>query len=99
LQNWKIGETSGVAYISLSISTVVKCLANTEEHSYHYETLQDQIIWRDLCFVVDADKDFGSVLEAVKAVNEVRDVEVFDVYQGKNLPEGKKSVAFRIKMV
>jgi phenylalanyl-tRNA synthetase beta subunit len=48
--------------------------------------------------VVDADKDFGPVLEAVKAVNEVRDLEVFDVYQGKNIPEGKKSVAFRIKI-
>lgn len=23
-----------------------------------YETLQDQIVWRDLCFVIDQEKDF-----------------------------------------
>ena len=98
LQNQKISETSSVVYVSLNISNIIKTLADTTEHVYNYETLQDQIIWRDICFVVDADKDFGPVLEAVKAVNEVRDLEVFDVYQGKNIPEGKKSVAFRIKM-
>ena len=99
LQNQKIEETSGVVYLSLNISNVIKKLADWTEHMYVYETLQDQILWRDLCFVVDADKDFGPVLEAVKAVNEVRDLEVFDVYQGKNLLEWKKSVAFRIKII
>ena len=98
LQSQKISETSSVVYLSLNISNVIQTLADATEHVYHYETLQDQIIWRDICFVVDADKDFGPVLEAVKAVNEVRDLEVFDVYQGKNLPEWKKSVAFRIKI-
>lgn len=98
LQNQKISETSSVVYLSLNISNVIKSLTDWTEHVYHYETLQDQILRRDLCFVVDANQDFWSVLEAVKAVNEVRDLEVFDVYQGKNIAEGKKSVAFRIKI-
>ncbi len=95
----KISETAWVAYIALDLDKVACVLKSEWEQTYVYETLQDQIIWRDLCFVVDADKDFGPVLEAVKAVNEVRDLEVFDVYQGKNIPEGKKSVAFRIKII
>lgn len=87
-----------MVYIALDLDKVACVLKSEGEQMYVYETLQDQIIWRDLCFVVDAGQDFGPVLEAVKAVKEVRDLEVFDVYQWTNLPEGKKSVAFRIKM-
>jgi phenylalanyl-tRNA synthetase beta subunit len=69
------------------------------EHIYTYESLQDQIIWRDLCFVVDANKDFATVITAVNNVSEVKAVEVFDVYAGKNLGEDKKSVSIKIKMM
>jgi phenylalanyl-tRNA synthetase beta subunit len=48
---------------------------------------------------VDANKDFDTVITAVKNVPEVKAVEVFDVYAGKNLGEDKKSVSIKIKMV
>ena len=98
LQNNKIGETSGGVYLSLNITTIVEKLKQTE-HIYSYETLQDQIIRRDICFVVDANKDFDAVISAVKKVPEVKEVDVFDVYAGKNLGEGKKSVSIKIKIV
>ena len=69
------------------------------EHIYTFETLQDQIIRRDICFVVDANKNFDAVIWAVKNVPEVKEVEVFDVYAGKNLWEEKKSVSIKIKIV
>jgi len=99
LQNQKIGETSGVVYLSLSITTIVEKLKNASEHIYSYETLQDQIIWRDLCFVVDENKSFDAVITAVKKVPEVKEVDVFDVYAGKNLGDEKKSVSIKIKIV
>lgn len=99
LQNNKIGETSGVVYLSLNISTIVQELATANEHMYTFESLQDQIIWRDICFVVDANKNFDAVIEAVKHVPEVKDVEVFDIYAGKNLGDDKKSVSIKIKIV
>jgi phenylalanyl-tRNA synthetase beta chain len=99
LQNNKIGETSGVAYLSLNITAIVKSSTEASEHMYTYETLQDQIIWRDLCFVVDANKSFDTIITAVKKVPEVKEVEVFDVYTGKNLGDDKKSVSIKIKLV
>lgn len=99
LQNQKIGETSGVVYVSLNLSDIVKHKEYTKEHIYTYETLQDQIIWRDLCFVVDASKNFDELLSAVKKVPEVKDLEVFDVYAGKNLGEDKKSLSIKIKII
>jgi len=83
----------------LDINAIVKQTTKTSEHIYTYETLQDQIIWRDLCFVVDTDKDFEELLSAIKKVPEIEEIEVFDVYAGKNLGEDKKSVSIKIKIV
>ncbi len=66
---------------------------------YQYETLQDQIVRRDICFVIDANKNFDGVISAVRNVPEVKEVEVFDVYAGKNLGEEKKSVSIKIKII
>jgi phenylalanyl-tRNA synthetase beta subunit len=83
----------------LNITTIIEQLKNASEHIYTYESLQDQIIRRDLCFVVDASKDFDAVISAVKKVPEVKEVEVFDIYAGKNLGDEKKSVSIKIKIV
>lgn len=99
LQTHKIGETSSVVYLSLDITTIVTHMQETKDHIYTFETLQDQIIRRDLCFVVDANKSFDGIISAVKKISEVKEVEVFDVYAGKNLWEDKKSVSIKIKIV
>jgi len=83
----------------LNVSSIIDTLKQTNEHLYTYESLQDQIVWRDLCFVVDANKDFGEVITAVKKLTEVEEVEVFDVYAGENIGKDKKSVSIKIKIV
>lgn len=95
----KIPENAGVTYIVIDIDKLISVQQRTWEHIYTYETLQDQIIRRDICFVVDAKKWFDEVISAVKNVPEVKEVDVFDVYAGKNLWEEKKSVSIKIKIV
>ncbi|MDE2510848.1 MAG: phenylalanine--tRNA ligase subunit beta, partial [Elusimicrobia bacterium] len=53
---------------------------------------------RDLALVVDQSASYASVEAAARgcAIAELHDVLLFDVYQGKNLPEGKKSLAIRL---
>ena len=53
---------------------------------------------RDLALVVDKALPYGRIEETVRAcsVAELQDVLLFDVYEGKNLPEGKKSLAVRL---
>lgn len=85
--------------ISLNVTRIVEGLKQASEHTYKYETLQEQILWRDICFVVDANKDFDALIKAVRAVPEVQDLEVFDVYAGSNLGEDKKSVSIKIKII
>ncbi|MDR3323637.1 MAG: phenylalanine--tRNA ligase subunit beta [Zoogloeaceae bacterium] len=55
---------------------------------------------RDRAFVVDRELPLQTVLAAMKkcAPARVSSIELFDLYQGKGVPAGKKSLAFRIVM-
>ncbi len=53
---------------------------------------------RDIAVVVDSDLAVGEILEAVREAlpATVTEFELFDVYQGKGVDPGKKSLAFRM---
>jgi len=55
---------------------------------------------RDIAVLVDAGLQVQALLDALQAGKPpiVRSVSLFDVYQGKSLPPGRKSLAFRIVM-
>ena len=50
---------------------------------------------RDLALLVDSNVAFDSIYNVVRQTEKsfLKDVNLFDVYEGKNLPEGKKSYA------
>ena len=53
---------------------------------------------RDFAFVVDRDKDAASLLRAAAGADKklISGVNVFDVFEGASLGEGKKSVAIEV---
>jgi phenylalanyl-tRNA synthetase beta chain len=59
-----------------------------------------QTIERDFAFVVDAKVAAGEIVKAVKLAdrNLIETVTVFDVYEGKGVPEGHKSVAAAVRI-
>ena len=59
-----------------------------------------QAIERDFAFVVDAKLAAGEIVKAVKQADRalIDTVTVFDVYEGKGVPEGKKSVAVTVRI-
>jgi phenylalanyl-tRNA synthetase beta chain len=60
------------------------------------------VIDRDVAFLVDEDVLVGDILAAAEAVDSAKDsltnVGVFDVYRGKNIGPGKKSVAISLSL-
>lgn len=58
-----------------------------------------QPVSRDFAFLVDQAKPVDDIIKAIQKVdrNLITSVEIFDLYQGDKLPEGKKSVAFAIR--
>ena len=55
---------------------------------------------RDLAVLVDTAVAFAEIERLAFAADKkiVKRVELFDVYEGKNLPQGKKSYAFAVYM-
>lgn len=54
---------------------------------------------RDLAFVVEDKISNTKIIKLIKAKagKELVEIRTFDIYQGKNVPTGKKSVAFNLK--
>ena len=54
---------------------------------------------RDFAFLVDADTAVGDIVATVRAADKehISGIDVFDVYQGKGIPEGRKSVAIAVR--
>lgn len=59
-----------------------------------------QPVERDFAFVVDANVAADSILRSAKSADKtlIQSASVFDVYQGKGVPEGKKSVAIAVRL-
>ncbi|WP_152654801.1 phenylalanine--tRNA ligase subunit beta [Oceanobacillus sp. CFH 90083] len=55
-------------------------------------------VTRDIAFILDMDVPAGNVQEVIKEIGAplVKEVSIFDVYQGEHMEEGKKSVAYRL---
>ncbi|NCQ81375.1 hypothetical protein GW750_00935 [bacterium] len=45
-----------------------------------YTTLQDQIVRRDLSFVIDKNQTFDTILDTVSTIKEIHDIQIFDLY-------------------
>ena len=99
LKAYKIPETSNLTFVEINLEALKYLWRQKNEHKYIYETMQDQILWRDLSFVIDEKEDFSKILSAIRKIEEIKDIRVFDVYQWENLPAGKKSISLQIKIM
>lgn len=82
-----------VAYAEFDWDELYKMAARTQ---VLYAPLpKTQPVRRDLALLLDSDVTFARVEEAIRKAERklLKEVWLFDVYEGKNLPEGKKSYA------
>lgn len=80
----------------LSFGSLAKINYRYQGHQYH-ELPKYPEVRRDLSFVVDSDVLYNDLRESIASFNDlISEVELFDVYEGNNLPEGKKSLAFSV---
>ena len=59
-----------------------------------------QPVSRDFAFIVDRDSAAGDLVKAAQGADRalIADVAVFDVYEGKGVPEGKKSIGLAVTL-
>jgi len=59
-----------------------------------------QKVVRDFAFVIDEKYSSGEIIGLVKKIDKelIKDVKIFDIYQGDNITSGKKSIAFNVTL-
>ena len=77
------------------IKQTKKSLKDQKTH-YHYSDYQKSE--RDFAFVIDKDFRAQELIEVISNVDQnlIKAVKVFDVYQGENIPQDKKSIALNV---
>ena len=94
----RFGIERDVVYASLDWNAIFKLVAG---HKVTYAPLpKTQPVRRDLALLIDKDVTFASIVETVRKADRklLKEVSLFDVYEGKNLPAGKKSYGIAITL-
>ncbi|MCG8588134.1 MAG: phenylalanine--tRNA ligase subunit beta, partial [Proteobacteria bacterium] len=83
------------AWIDLDLS---KISGLPRQESRYSEVSKHPRVRRDLAVVMDRDQPAAAVLDAIRkqAGSNLVNVELFDCYEGKGVPEGRRSLAFRL---
>lgn len=82
-----------VYFADLNWTAILKA---TRKNKVQYaEISKYPAVSRDLALLIDKNVEFSQIVEIAKASEKklLKSVELFDVYEGKNLPAGKKSYA------
>jgi phenylalanyl-tRNA synthetase beta chain len=75
-------------------------ISQAEVEPIQYETIpRFPSITRDIALVVDQQTTAGDILKVIKAAggNLLKEVSVFDLYEGERMEPGKKSIAYSLK--
>ena len=79
--------------LSLSINELIKKIkSNNTEQFQNFSKLP--YIRRDLSFIIDISTSYQSILNLIEKTNvlSLKKILLFDLYEGKNIPSGKKSL-------
>jgi len=70
------------------------------ESKYQFTTSDYQKVTRDFAFVVEEKYNSTEVITLVQNVDKelIKEVKIFDIYQGNNIETGKKSIAFNVTL-
>ncbi|MCH5228047.1 MAG: phenylalanine--tRNA ligase subunit beta [Muribaculaceae bacterium] len=94
----KFGIGQPVYFATLNWTEIMKMVS---KHKVTYTPLpRTQAVKRDLALLIDKSVTFAQIEEIVRKAekNLLKEVTLFDVYEGKNLPEGKKSYGIAITL-
>ena len=89
----RFGIQIEVFYADINWAQLCKAV---KKHAVHYEEVSKfPAVSRDLSLLIDTKTEFAEIERIARNTEKklLKSVELFDVYEGKNLPEGKKSYA------
>ena len=91
-------DAEAVIYFELRLDDLLAAQLDEDQAVSRFQSLSRfPAANRDLALVVPADVPASRVQQLIERVRLVERAELFDVYAGENVPEGTRSLAFRIR--
>ena len=89
----RLGISQDVYYADIHWDNLVKAVS--KRHTLYHDISKYPAVSRDLALLIDKSVSFAQIEQVARQTERklLKSVELFDVYEGKNLPEGKKSYA------
>ncbi len=92
-----LGVEQRVGVLQLNLSEICELLKKNKSESDYEPASQYPEVIRDLAFLVKKTISHEQILQTIKKSSELlKQVELFDVYEGNNIGEGYKSMAYRL---
>ena len=91
-------KTNSLIGFEINLDKYVKLKQNNKKYKANYEISEYQKSERDFAFIIDKNIQAQEVINLIKNVDThlVKDISVFDLYEGENIPNDKKSLAFKV---
>jgi len=91
-------RTDNVLGFEIFLDNIPESRKKIREAKPKFEVFDYQKVVRDFAFVIDEKYSSGEIINLVKKIDKdlIKNVKIFDVYQGENIEKGKKSIAFNV---
>ncbi len=93
-------KTDNILGFEIFLDNVPESRKKIREAKPQFVVSDYQKVVRDFAFVIDEKYSSGEIINFVKKINKdlIKNVKIFDVYQGENITAGKKSIAFSVTL-
>ena len=93
-------RTDNVLGFEIFLDNIPETRKKIREIKTQFMVSDYQKVTRDFAFVIDEKYSSGEVINLVKKIDKelIKDVKIFDIYQGDNIGNGKKSIAFNVTL-
>ena len=91
-------KTERLVGFEIFLDNIKQTKKSLKDQKTHYQYSDYQKSERDFAFVIDKDFRAQELIDVISNVDQnlIKTVKVFDVYQGENIPEDKKSIALNV---
>jgi len=91
-------KTESLAGFEIFLDNIKQTKKSLNDQKTQYKYSDYQKSERDFAFVLNKNFQVQKLIEIISEVDQdlIKAVKVFDVYEGENIPEGKKSIALNV---
>jgi len=93
-------KTDNILGFEIFLDNIPESRKKIREAKPQFVVSDYQKVVRDFAFVIDEKYSSGEIINFVKKIDKelIKNVKIFDVYQGENITSGKKSIAFSVTL-